>query len=65
MSPVALTRACGRSVRTMSEKALANRIKVIERAKGQHAVIKMRLFARVLFLEARPHGVSSSCVARC
>jgi hypothetical protein len=35
----------------MSEKALGTRVKVIERAKGQHAVVKMRLFARVLFLE--------------
>ena len=40
-------------VRTMDENALARRIKAIERAKGKHAVIKMRLFARVLFLEAR------------
>ena len=39
------------SVRTMSEAGLAARIKAIERAKGQHAVVKMRLFARVLFLE--------------
>ena len=35
----------------MSEKGLAARIKAVERAKGQHAVVKMRLFARVLFLE--------------
>jgi hypothetical protein len=32
-------------------QALANRIKTIERACGQHAVVKMRLFARVLCLE--------------
>tara|TARA_B110000977_G_scaffold198611_3_gene283839 strand:+ start:31233 stop:31940 length:708 start_codon:yes stop_codon:yes gene_type:complete len=38
-------------VRTMSEPALKNRVKAIERAKGKHAVVKMRLFARVLFLE--------------
>ena len=38
-------------VRTMFDPALANRIKAIERAKGKHAVVKMRLFARVLFLE--------------
>ena len=38
-------------VRTMSEPALGNRIKAIERAKGKHAVVKMKLFARVLFLE--------------
>lgn len=38
-------------VRTMSEARLITRIKVIERAAGQHAVVKMRLFARVLCLE--------------
>lgn len=38
-------------VRTMSEKALANRVRAIERAAGKHAVVKMRLFARVLCLE--------------
>lgn len=38
-------------VRTMSEARLITRIKVIERASGQHAVVKMRLFARVLCLE--------------
>ncbi len=35
----------------MSEGALLNRVKAIERAKGKHAVVKMRLFARVAFLE--------------
>lgn len=38
-------------VRTMSEDALWRRMKTIEKAKGQHAVTKMRLFARVCFLE--------------
>ena len=38
-------------VRTMGEDALSRRCKAIERAKGKHAVVKMRLFARVLFLE--------------
>ena len=38
-------------VRTMSEAALWTRMKKIEQAKGQHAVTKMRLFARVCFLE--------------
>jgi hypothetical protein len=38
-------------VRTMSDKALRNRIVAMERAKGKHAVTKMRLFARVLCLE--------------
>lgn len=37
----------------MDEAALGRRIAAIERAKGKHAVVKMRLFARVLFLEAR------------
>ena len=35
----------------MSHGALLNRVKAIERAKGKHAVTKMRLFARVAFLE--------------
>lgn len=38
-------------VRTMNEAGLGRRIKAIERASGQHAVVKMRLFARVLCLE--------------
>lgn len=38
-------------VMSMSESALSNRIKAIERACGQHAVVKMRLFATVLALE--------------
>ena len=40
-----------RRVKTMSPAALLNRVKAIERAKGKHAVTKMRLFARVAFLE--------------
>ena len=36
---------------TMSETGLANRVKAIERACGQHAVAKMKLFATVLALE--------------
>jgi len=39
--------------RTMSDDALLRRIRAIERAKGKHAVSKMRLFARVLFLEGK------------
>ena len=35
----------------MSEDALLRRVAAIERAKGKHAVIKMRMFARVAFLE--------------
>ena len=37
-------------VRTMSEKALRTRVKVIERACGQHCIVKMRQFAEVLIL---------------
>jgi len=37
-------------VRTMSDKALARRISVIEKALGQHCVVKMRMFAEVLLL---------------
>jgi hypothetical protein len=40
----------------MTEPALVRRMAAIERAKGRHAVVKMRLFARVLFLEARARG---------
>tara|TARA_B110001452_G_scaffold213468_1_gene184229 strand:+ start:236 stop:871 length:636 start_codon:yes stop_codon:yes gene_type:complete len=38
-------------VMTMSDGGLANRIKAIERACGQHAVVKMKLFATILALE--------------
>ena len=38
-------------VLTMSEKALANRVKAIERAAGMYAVVKMRMFAECLLIE--------------
>ena len=38
-------------VSTMSEKKLYTRVKVIERAAGKYAVLKMRMFAEVLLLE--------------
>jgi hypothetical protein len=38
-------------VMTMTEAQLERRMKVIERASGQHAVVKMKLFASVLALE--------------
>ena len=38
-------------VMTMNDTGLANRIKAIERACGQHAVAKMKLFATILALE--------------
>eukprot|EP00750_Incisomonas_marina_P014237 INCI17622.7.p2 GENE.INCI17622.7~~INCI17622.7.p2 ORF type:complete len:170 (-),score=43.13 INCI17622.7:1348-1857(-) len=37
-------------VRTMSEKRLSTRVKVIERALGQHCIVKLRMFAEVLIL---------------
>eukprot|EP00946_MAST-07B_sp_MAST-7B-sp1_P001828 g1828.t1 len=36
---------------SMSPKALANRIKAIERAAGMYAVVKMRMFAECLLIE--------------
>ena len=50
-------------VRTMDEAALGRRIAAIERAKGKHAVIKMRLFARVLFLEGHEWLASDAAEA--
>lgn len=50
-------------VRTMDEAALGRRITAIERAKGKHAVIKMRLFARVLFLEGHEWLASDAAEA--
>ena len=40
-------------VRTMDDNALKRRVETIERAKGKHCVTKMRLFARVLYLEGK------------
>ena len=40
-------------VRTMSDKALMTRIKVIERAVGQHCLVKMHMFAEVLILAGK------------
>eukprot|EP00501_MAST-03F_sp_TOSAG23-6_P001116 GSMAST32.ASY1.ANO1.1159.1 assembled CDS len=41
-------------VLSMSQKALRTRIRVIERAQGQYACLKMRMFAEVLLLEEYP-----------
>jgi hypothetical protein len=35
-------------VKTMTEKALANRVKAIERAAGKHCVVKMAIFKSCL-----------------
>ena len=38
---------------SMSDKALRTRVKVIERAAGMYAVVKMRMFAEVLLIEGK------------
>lgn len=43
-NPTATYEHCLMRVRTMSEKGLANRIRVIERAAGKHCVVKMAIF---------------------
>ena len=47
-------------VRSMSEDALWTRMTKIEKAKGRHAVTKMRLFARVAYLE-RLYDLADAC----
>jgi len=43
-NPTASYEHCAMRVRTMTEKALMNRIKTIERACGKHCVVKMAVF---------------------
>lgn len=40
-------------VKTMSDKALETRIRVIEKAQGQHALVKMQMFTEVLLLAGK------------
>jgi hypothetical protein len=47
-NPTATYDHCLMRVRTMSEKALANRVRAIERAIGKHCVIKMAIFKSCL-----------------
>jgi len=47
-NPSATYEHCAMRVRTMTEKALANRVKVIERAAGKHCVVKMAIFKSCL-----------------
>jgi len=47
-NPTATYEHCLMRVRTMTEKALANRVKVIERAVGRHCVVKMAIFKSCL-----------------
>jgi hypothetical protein len=41
-------------VKSMSEPALARRVAVIEKACGQHCIVKMRMFAEVLIIAGMP-----------
>mmetsp|Transcript_45757 Transcript_45757/g.139027 ORF Transcript_45757/g.139027 Transcript_45757/m.139027 type:complete len:223 (-) Transcript_45757:268-936(-) len=43
-NPTATYEHCLMRVRTMTDKALANRVKAIERACGRHCVVKMAIF---------------------
>lgn len=47
----------------MDEPGLRRRIAAIERARGKHAVAKMRLFARVLFLEGHQEMAAEAAAA--
>jgi hypothetical protein len=47
-NPTATYDHCLMRVRTMTDKALANRVKAIERAAGRHCVIKMAIFKSCL-----------------
>jgi hypothetical protein len=47
-NPTATYAHCLHRVRTMTEKALYNRVRAIERAAGKHCVIKMAIFKSCL-----------------
>jgi len=47
-NPTATYEHCLMRVKTMTDKALANRIKAIERAAGRHCVVKMAIFKSCL-----------------
>ena len=49
-------------VLSMSEKRLETRVRVIERAQGNYAVIKMRMFAEVTWQHARD---TAAFIVRC
>ena len=52
-------------VRTMSEKGLSTRVKVIERSLGQHCIVKLRMFAEVLILSGMDDlAAEATCVGR-
>ena len=48
-------------VRSMSDKALWTRMRKIETAQGRHAVVKMRLFGQIAFLEKKDE-LAEACV---
>ena len=47
-NPTATYEHCRMRVQTMTEKALYNRVKVIERASGKHCIVKMAIFKSCL-----------------
>jgi hypothetical protein len=47
-NPTATYEHCLMRVKSMTEKALANRVKTIERAAGKHCVVKMAIFKSCL-----------------
>ena len=47
-NPTATYEHCLMRVKTMTDKALANRVKAIERAAGKHCVVKMAIFKSCL-----------------
>lgn len=52
-NPTATYAHCAMRVRTMSEKQLKNRIRIMERAAGKHCIIKMS----IMFTCLRDHGL--------
>lgn len=52
-NPTATYEHTWKRVKTMSDKALARRVSVIEKAVGQHCIVKMRMFAEVLILAGK------------
>jgi hypothetical protein len=47
-NPTATYSHCLQRIRTMTEKALYNRVRAIERAAGKHCVVKMAIFKSCL-----------------
>jgi hypothetical protein len=65
-NPTATYEHCLMRVKTMSEKRLATRVKVIERAAGKHCVVKMAIFKSCLQDEGKWElaGLASEALER-